>query len=84
MILLGLSSSPATFLPMRIVREGINIVTSMIYDHPSDFENVIKMVARKDLSPACVVTNTYSFEAVGEALQLASTGEAGKILIRMA
>ncbi len=83
-ILLGLSSSPASFLPMRIVREGINIVSSMIYDHPADFKNVIKMVAKGALSPACVVTNTYSFEAVGEALQLASTGEAGKIHIRMA
>jgi L-iditol 2-dehydrogenase len=83
-ILIGLSSSPASFLPMRIVREGINIGTSMIYDHPADFESVIKMVAKGDLRPACVVTNTYSFEAVGEALQLAGTGEAGKIHIRMA
>jgi L-iditol 2-dehydrogenase len=83
-ILLGISSSPVSFFPMRIVREGINIVTSMIYDHPADFDNVIKMVAKGDLHPSCVVTNTYAFETVGEALHLAGTGAAGKIHICMA
>jgi L-iditol 2-dehydrogenase len=82
-ILLGISSSPATFLPMRIVREGINIVSSMIYDHPADFESIIKMVAQGHLRPAYVVTDTYHFDDIGEALRLASTGEAGKIHIRM-
>jgi hypothetical protein len=36
-VLLGLPSTPASFLPMRLVREGIDIRTSMIYDHPADF-----------------------------------------------
>ena len=37
LVLLGLSSLPAGFIPMRLVREGIDIRTSMIYDHPKDF-----------------------------------------------
>jgi len=82
-ILLGLSSSPAAFSPLRLVREGINIHTSMIYDHPSDFASVIDRVARGVLHPARVATHTYPFESLSEALAYAATGEAGKIHIKM-
>jgi L-iditol 2-dehydrogenase len=82
-VLLGLSSSPASFIPMRLVREGINVRTSMIYDHPADFARVIDLVARGELKPSCIVTGTFPFESTAEALRLASTGESGKIHIRI-
>jgi L-iditol 2-dehydrogenase len=82
-ILLGLSSTPARFVPMRLVREGINIHTSMIYDHPADFAHAIDLVAKGTLHPACVVTHTYSFESIDQALRLAGTGKAGKVHITM-
>ena len=82
-ILLGLSSLPACFIPMRLVREGIDIRTSMIYDHPKDFAHVIDQVARGVLHPARVVTHTYPFDSIGQALKHAATGDAGKIHIRM-
>lgn len=82
-ILLGLSSAPASFVPMRLVREGINIHTSMIYDHPADFAHTIELVAGGVLHPARVVTHTYPLESLDEALKLAGTGEAGKIHIKM-
>jgi threonine dehydrogenase-like Zn-dependent dehydrogenase len=82
-ILLGLASTPASFVPMRLVREGINLRTSMIYDHPSDFTFVIDLVAKGVLHPASIVTHTYPFERIGEALDFAGTGEAGKIHIEM-
>jgi len=78
-ILLGLSSLPASFIPMRLVREGIDIRTSMIYDHPKDFAHVIDQVARGVLHPARVVTHTYPFDSIGQALKHAATGDAGKI-----
>jgi L-iditol 2-dehydrogenase len=82
-ILLGLSSAAATFSPLRLVREGINIRTSMIYDHPADFASVIDQVARGVLHPARVVTHTYPFESLSQALSHAATGEAGKIHVKM-
>jgi len=78
-VLLGLSSSPASFVPLRLVREGIRIVPSMIYDHPSDFARSIALVASGTLRPSCIVTDTIPFESIGRALEVASTGEAGKI-----
>jgi L-iditol 2-dehydrogenase len=82
-ILLGLSSEPASFVPLRLVREGIDIRTSMIYDHPKDFARIIEAVACGALRPSCVVTHTYPLESLGRALAHAGTGEAGKIHITM-
>jgi L-iditol 2-dehydrogenase len=78
-VLLGLSSASARFSPIRLVREGINIATSMIYDHPADFERVIKLVAGGVLHPSCVVTHTFPFDSIGSALELAGAGQAGKV-----
>ncbi len=82
-ILLGLSSSPACFLPIRLVREGIRIETSMIYDHPSDFARAIDLVAGGTLCPSRVVTNSFPFTAIEEALEVARTGQAGKVHIKI-
>ncbi len=82
-ILLGLASTPASFVPMRLVREGINLQTSMIYSHPADFKYVIELVAKGALHPASVVTHTYPLEKIGEALELGNTGGAGKIHMKM-
>ena len=82
-ILLGLASTPVSFVPMRLVREGINLHTSMIYSHPADFEYVIDLVAKGELHPASIVTHTYALEKIGEALELGSTGGAGKIHIEI-
>ncbi len=82
-ILLGLSSAAASFVPMRLVREGIDVRTSMIYDHPADFAKVIDLIARGVLHPAQVVTHCFPLERINEAFELAGTGKAGKIHIQM-
>jgi L-iditol 2-dehydrogenase len=82
-ILLGLSASPVSFIPMRLVREGINLHTSMIYDHPSDFAETIELVAKGKLQPGRVVTDAFSFDSVGEAITRAATGESGKVHVKM-
>ena len=80
-VLLGLSSSPAGFVPLRLGREGIRIVPSMIYDHPADFARSIAMVADRTLRSAAIVTETFTFGSIGRALQIAGTGRSGKIHI---
>jgi threonine dehydrogenase-like Zn-dependent dehydrogenase len=82
-VLVGLSSQPASFLPLRLVREGIRIEGSMIYDHPSDFARAISLVAGGMLRPSRIVTDTFPFNALEAAMQLASTGKSGKIHIEM-
>ena len=82
-VLLGLSSIPAKFVPVKIVREGINILTSMIYDHPVDFSRAIELVASKRLHPSKVVTDVYPVSDINTAIERAASGIAGKVLIDM-
>lgn len=76
---LGLSSSPATFIPLRLVRAGVTIEPSLIYDDPADFERTVGLVARGVLQPSAIMSDTFECESIGRALELASTGQAGKI-----
>jgi 2-desacetyl-2-hydroxyethyl bacteriochlorophyllide A dehydrogenase len=82
-VLLGLSSLPAKFVPVKIVREGINILTSMIYDHPADFARAIELVASGRLRPSKIVTDVYPLPDISAAMERAASGAAGKVLIDM-
>ena len=78
-MLLGLSSSSASFVPLRLVREGIRVEGSIIYDHPSDFARSIVLVEKRVLQPSCIVSDTFQFDSIANAMQLASAGNAGKV-----
>ena len=83
-VLLGLSSLPAELVPLRIVREGINILTSMIYDHPADFARAIELVASGRLRPSTIVADVYPLSDISVAIARAASGTAGKVLVDMA
>lgn len=82
-VLLGLSTVQASFVPLKLVREEIRVSGSIIYDHPADFARAITLVERKVLSPGTIVTDTFPFAQIERALQLAVTGEVGKVLLTM-
>ncbi len=82
-VLIGLSSASASFVPLRLVREGIRVSGSLIYDHPSDFARAIALVKAGTLRPSQIVTDTLSFDAMDRALELASTGQAGKVVVNL-
>lgn len=82
-VLLGLSSAQANFQPLRFVREGLRVSGSIIYDHPHDFARAISLVERKVLSPSSIVSHRFRFIDTPRALEIASTGEAGKVLLSM-
>jgi len=82
-VLLGLAATPATFVPLSLVRQEIRVSGSIIYHHPSDFARTIALVARGVLHPSRIVTDTLPFDSIERALQLASTGRSGKVLLQM-
>ena len=80
-MLLGLSTAAASFVPLRLVREGITIAPSLIYDHPTDFAETIRLVTAGTLSPSRIVTATFPLGSLGQALDLASQGKSGKVQV---
>lgn len=81
--LLGLATEAAKFIPLRFVREGIRLSGSLIYDHPFDFPATISLVSRGVLKPSRIVTDTIPFAEIDRAFELASSGGAAKVLIKM-
>ncbi|HEY5912398.1 MAG TPA: alcohol dehydrogenase catalytic domain-containing protein [Verrucomicrobiae bacterium] len=82
-VLLGLSSVEVSFTPLKFVREEIRVSGSIIYNHPTDFARAIALVGRGILAPGRIVSDTLPFAETGHALEIASTGEAGKVLLDM-
>jgi len=82
-ILMGLSTSPANFQPLRFVREGLNLQGSLIYDHPNDFANAIALVEKGKLTPSRIISEEYPFSKIQDALELAGTGKVSKIILNM-
>lgn len=80
-ILAGLSEKLATFQPLKIVREGIQIIPSIIYDHPVDFRRTIQLIESKVIQPGKIISGTYKLRQLQEAMEAAATGNETKLII---
>lgn len=80
-ILVGLSGGLSTFTPLKIAREGIHIVPSIIYDHPADFRRAIQLIKSGIISPGKIISRTMTFDDLQSALELAAKGDESKIII---
>ncbi|WP_435352832.1 zinc-dependent alcohol dehydrogenase [Emticicia sp. SJ17W-69] len=82
-ILVGLSGNLATFTPLKIAREGIHIVPSIIYDHPFDFARTLQLIRSKVIQPHFIISNYATLNTLQAALALAATGNESKIVVNI-
>jgi L-iditol 2-dehydrogenase len=82
-VLVGLSEKLATFTPLKIAREGITIVPSIVYDHPFDFKRVLQLVKSKVINPSFIISREMPLEDLQNALEIAAKGDDSKIIIHV-
>jgi L-iditol 2-dehydrogenase len=82
-ILVGLSEKEATFRPLKIAREGITIVPSIIYDHPFDFQRVINLIEAKKIAPSHIISSYISLQEIEKGLLLAANGKESKVIVNI-
>jgi L-iditol 2-dehydrogenase len=82
-VLVGLSGNLATFRPLKIAREGITIVPSIIYDHPFDFKRTIQLIKAKVIKPSFIISSYTNLENLQSALVLAAKGDESKIIVEI-
>ncbi len=82
-VLLGISGHPASFIPLQVVREGISILPSLIYDHPQDFQSVLDLIAGGIIRPGFIVSHRTKLEDIQNALEWAARGEVLKVVVTM-
>ena len=80
-VLVGLSEKKAAFQPLKLVREGITLIPSIIYDHPFDFKRVIQLLQSKVIAPGQIVSSFEPLEQLQSALEKAAEGEESKIVV---
>ena len=80
-VLVGLSEKNATFQPLKIAREGITIVPSIIYDHPFDFKRVIQLITLKIIAPGFIISSYEPITNIENALIKASNGAESKVVV---
>ncbi len=82
-VLVGLAEKPAQFTPLKIVREGITIVPSIIYDHPFDFQRTLRLIERRVICPGFIISRRMALDDLQDALELAAKGNESKIVIHV-
>ncbi|MHA8090976.1 zinc-dependent alcohol dehydrogenase [Aquirufa regiilacus] len=82
-VLLGLSEKQASFTPLDLVRRGISICGSLIYDHPEDFQSVIQMIANGQINPGQIISKYIPLSDLEAGLIAASSGHPGKIVVQI-
>lgn len=82
-ILVGLSEKQANFTPLKITREGISILPSIIYNHPTDFKRTIQLIKNKTIQPSKIISSYYALDDIQLALERASKGDEKKVIVRV-
>lgn len=82
-VLVGLSGGLATFTPLKIAREGIQIIPSIIYDHPFDFQRTLQLIRSKVIQPSLIISSYTTLHELQTALELAATGNESKIIVNI-
>lgn len=82
-VLLGLATETVPLQPLRIVREGVAITGSIIYDHPDDFRRAIALV-NGSMRIGDLVESEFPIDEIEEALRAAGGALAGKAVVRVA
>ena len=80
-VLVGLSEKQATFQPLKIAREGIAVIPSIIYQHPFDFQRIIRLIEANVVHPGLIISGRYPLTKIQQALESASAGTHSKIVI---
>jgi 2-desacetyl-2-hydroxyethyl bacteriochlorophyllide A dehydrogenase len=82
-VVAGLSDKPSAIIEFGITRQGINILTSIIYQHPIDFRRTISLIESGFLQPSRIISAKESFSNLASALEIASTGQHAKIVLNV-
>ena len=61
-VLVGLSLEEVSVVPMTLTRNGTKIYTSMIYDHPNDFRQVIALIESGAIQPSQIISSRTDLE----------------------
>ncbi|QJW90906.1 alcohol dehydrogenase catalytic domain-containing protein [Spirosoma taeanense] len=82
-VVAGLADGLSNLSEFSITRQGITILTSIIYDHPVDFRRTIALIESGFLRPGQIISAKESFDRLPNALEMACRGQHAKIVLSL-
>jgi len=73
-VVAGLADKPSPVSEFMITRQGIQILTSLIYDHPVDFRRTIRLIESGFLRPGQIISSIEPFQHLNKAIEAACGG----------
>lgn len=67
-VVVGLATDAVSVVPLEFVRRGLKLVSSLIYDHPRDFQCAIDLVNSNAIQPGKRVRTVTDLAHIGGAL----------------
>lgn len=80
-VAVGLSTTAVSVVPLRFVRRGLNLLASLIYDHPQDFHRTIELVRSRRVQPGTQVGYVAYLAEAEDALQHVARSRPGKTVL---
>jgi len=72
-VLVGLSTETIPVVPSALTRNGTQTYTSMIYDHPNDFREVIDLIAGGKVEPRRIISSRTVLDRVPQTFEMLLT-----------
>ncbi len=83
-VVAGLSDKPSSITEFGMTRQGVSLITSIIYQHPVDFQRTIGLIESGFIQPGRIISAREPFVNLASAIETASLGHHTKIVLDLA
>lgn len=80
-VVLGLADQASALTEFTLTRQGIQVLSSIIYQHPLDFQRSIRLLEQGFIQPSKIISQSTTFSQLPAALEKASKGQDSKIIL---
>jgi len=82
-VVAGLADKPSAINEFSLTRQGQQVLSSIIYQHPLDFQRTITLLENGFVQPRKIISARYPFEKLPAALEEAAAGLHSKIILHV-
>lgn len=80
-VVVGLADQASALTEFTLTRQGIQVLSSIIYQHPLDFQRCIRLLEQGFIQPSKIISEKDTFSNLPSALGKASKGQDSKIIL---
>ena len=80
-VVAGLADQPSAITEFQLARQGQQVLSSIIYQHPQDFRRTIVLLENGFIQPSRLISSRYAFIDLPTAIRAAAGGLETKVVV---